>query len=486
MISTSRREFLKTTSALAATAALPGGPSRFAFELTGKEEVRVWRTSSEDQHKQLESLQWGTTRANTPVVVALDLGAMQQEILGFGAALTDASCYVLSRLPDVDRQKIMLELFSPEQMALNVCQCCIGASDYSRLAYSYDESDVPDPALTKFSIAHDEEYILPMLRATRELNPHVFLFSAPWSPPGWMKTSGSLFGGSMRKRFFDAYARYFLKFLEAYRTAGIHINAVAVQNELDTDQDGNMPACLWGQEYEIQFVKEHLGPLFETSGVDTKIWILDHNYNLWGRVFGELSDSDLNRYVDGVAWHGYSGAPSDMTRVHNAFPDKNNYWTEGGPDITAPDYLTDWAKWADTFNGVLRNWSRSITAWNLALDEKGEPKIGPFSCGGLITVDHSSGTVRRSGQYWAFSHYSRHIQRGARVFRTVEASPGKEEARADQISHIGVLNPDGSCVVVLANRGARQTIRLALGQNSISLQLPADSVYTLQWPLSQS
>jgi glucosylceramidase len=218
----------------------------------------------------------------------------------------------------------------------------------------------------------------------------------------------------------------------------------------------------------------------------TKIWVLDHNYNLWGRAIGELSDPAVYDYIDGIAWHGYVGEPSAMTRVHNAFPAKHAYWTEGGPDISAPDYQTDYAKWADTFNGILRNWARCITSWNVVLDEKGKPNIGPFSCGGVVTVENGTHKVTRSGQYWAFAHYSKHVRRGAKVFATNGVGQGEaggtaEKGTAAGVSHVGFRNPDGSYVVVLANRGAEKQVQLVLGSSALDVDLPADSVHTLQW-----
>jgi glucosylceramidase len=378
----------------------------------------------------------------------------------------------------------MHEIFSPEEMGLSVCQTCIGASDYSRSLYSFDDSDRPDPELKKFSIEHDRAYILPILREARQLNPALFLFSTPWSPPGWMKSGGSMLGGVMLKRFYHNYAEYFKKFLGAYASEGVRIDAVTIQNELDTDQDGNMPACIWGQEYEIQFVRDHLGPILGDAGLNTKIWILNHNYNLWGRAIGELSDVGANSYIDGVAWHGYSGEPAAMTTVHNAFPQKAAYWTEGGSDIIAPDYLTDWTRWATTFNGIMRNWARSITAWNLALDENGNPKIGPFSCGGMITLDSQTHTIKHSGQYWAISHFSKHVRRGAKVFRTDGIAGNSERGEADPVSHVGFRNPDGTFVVVLANQGSDTRVQLvlnSLNSESLEVELPADSIQTIEW-----
>jgi glucosylceramidase len=483
MAGISRRGFLKAASSVAAGAvlakALPGlgaasGP------------VKVWQTFRDRRYASGEVLHWRPVEGVAPDAIVLDPGTTKQEILGYGGALTDATCWVLSQLKADEREAVMHDLFAPGEMGLSVCRTCIGASDYSRSAYTFDESDTPDPELKKFSIDHDKEYILPMLREVRKTNPEMFLFSSPWSPPGWMKTGGSMLGGSMRKRSYEPYAQYFLKFLEAYKSNGVEIDAVTIQNEVDADQDSRMPACLWGQEYEIEFVKDHLGPTLRQAGLKTKIWVLDHNFYLWGRAMAELADPKAYEYIDGIAWHPYVGDASAMTRVHEAFPEKNAYWTEGGPDITAPDYATDWARWGEVFNEAMNNWSRSITAWNVALDEKGNPNIGPFPCGGVITVDNANHKVTKSGQYWAFAHFSKHVKRGAKVIATngveTPATGGLIENRNTKaLTHAGFRNPDGSYVVTLANRGDERRVQLMHGAMALELTLPADSLHTLQW-----
>jgi glucosylceramidase len=475
----SRRSFLKTASATAAVLSLKG---RRAFAQATASPVRVWSTFRERRHAQSEPLAWKPAGQISARAVILDPAATRQEILGFGTAMTDSSCYVLNQMKQDERDAVLHDIFSPDEMAMNVCRTCIGASDYARTLYSFDDSDEPDPELKKFSIDHDKEYILPVLRESRKHNPALFLFSSPWSPPGWMKPDKTMLGGAMRKQSFDPYARYFVKFLEGYKDAGVAINAVTVQNETDAEQEGHMPACLWAQEQEMEFASKFLAPAIRKAGLDTKVWILDHNYSLWGRAIDELSDAGVYDAVDGVAWHGYVGEASAMSRVHDAFPQKHMYWTEGGPDITQPDYQTDYAQWSETFNGILNNWARSITAWNLALDEKGKPNIGPFSCGGTITVENgtirdASHKVTKSGQYWAFAHFSRHIKRGAKVFATNGVAPDAKSA----VTHSGYINPDGKHVLLVANRGAEERVQFVMGANAIELDVPADSVHTLEW-----
>jgi glucosylceramidase len=471
----SRRSFLKTATASAAALSLSGRVRMWAQPASS---VRMWSTFGSQRHAKAEAPVWKSSSSSTGETVTIDPNATKQEILGFGAAITDSSCYVLSQMKDDERHVVMHDLFAPGEMAFNVCRTCVGASDYARTKYSFDESDTPDPEMKKFSIDHDKAYILPVLREARKINSDLFLFSSPWSPPGWMKPNKSMLGGAMRKTSFPAYALYFRKFLEGYKAEGVVIDAVTVQNETDAEQEGNMPACLWAQEQEMEFAAKHLAPALRKAGLSTKIWVLDHNYSLWGRAIDELSDQDVYNAVDGIAWHGYVGDPSAMTRVHDAFPNKNAYWTEGGPDISQPDYQTDWTKWADSFNGILNNWARSITAWNIALDEKGKPNIGPFSCGGTVTVENASHKVTRSGQYHAFAHYTRHVKRGAKVLSTGTA--GKSDS-GKGLSHIAFRNPDGGHVVVVANPGPERKVQVQAGGNCLEFKAPADSVHTLEW-----
>ncbi len=469
MTGSSRREFLR----MAAAASLAMTKGSLLWAAAPAKKLRAWSTSKDRKYEEIAIPEWRTSRENSPNTVQIDASQQSQEILGFGAALTDASCFVYSQLTNEEKLALFSDLFGPGGLRLSVGRTCIGASDYSTMPYSFDDSTEPDPELKKFTIEHDKSYILPTLRAARQLNPELFYFSTPWSPPGWMKFGGSLLGGSIRKKYFASYADYFVRFLQAYSAEGVKINAVTIQNEVDTDQDGRMPAALWGQEYEIEFIKKHLGPAFERAALDTKIWIIDHNFNLEGRAIDELKDPDLNKYVDATAWHGYMGSPDAMTRVHEAFPTKKCYWTEGGPDITSADYLTDWTKWSQSFTAILRNWSQCLVGWNLILDEKGNPNIGPFPCGGLVTVDSKTHAFTRSGQYWAMSHYSKVVRRGARVI----ASHGE----LNNIDHVAFQNPDGSFALVLTNRADQQAVRCRVGQQALEVTLDSGSVTTLTW-----
>jgi glucosylceramidase len=472
---TSRRDFAKLSALGLAANAIGVAPllSKSSSASPTGGSLSVWVTDDQSRYAPGSALTWkpasGGASAND---ITLHPETKFQPILGFGGAFTDAACYMFNQLTAASRAQLFHELFDPSEMGFSVCRTCIGASDYSTKLYSFDEGS-PDPELTRFSIEHDREYILPMMAEARKANPDLFLFSSPWSPPGWMKGNQSMLGGAMQRKSMPSYANYFLKFLQGYAAAGVPVQAVTIQNEVDTEQDGRMPACTWPQEYEADFVRQHLGPLFEKNGVATKIWIIDHNYNLWGRALGELETAGVHKYTNAIAWHGYVGQPEWIDRVHENYPDVEMYWTEGGPDYTDPHYLDDWAKWSVTFTGILRHWCRSITCWNFALDEKGQPNIGPFPCGGLVTINATSKEVTRCGQFWAFAHYSKTIRRGARRFDT--------QSESHEVQHVGFENPDGQRVLVVTNPGAQTTAALRLGGVQADLTLNANSITTLEW-----
>ena len=468
-----RRTFLTLSACGLAAATTSKFTNALAVAVPPKEgEIAVRVTAGTQRYATAPSLIWRAADKTTDNVIELNSSKKFQEMLGFGAAFTDGACYTFNRLDVSARAQLFHDFFHPSEMGLSVCRTCIGSSDYSTEVFSYDEGD-PDPDMKRFSIAHDQLYVLPMLREARKVNPDLFLFSSPWSPPGWMKAGGSMLGGSMRQKYFAPYAQYFVKFLQAYAADGVPVQAISVQNEVDTDQDGRMPACSWPQEYEMGFVKGFLGPALEKKGISTKIWILDHNYNLWGRAVAELDDPGVRKYCNDVAFHGYVGTADQMSKFHDAYSNANVYWTEGGPDYTQPDYATDWANWGQTFTEAIRNWCRSVTGWNLALDEKGKPNIGPFTCGGMVTVHSQTKEITYSGQYWAFKHFSSSARRGARRIDSASKVQG--------VDHVAFENPDGQKVLVLTNKGDAKTIRLKQASRGTELTLAKDSLSTLTW-----
>ena len=250
------------------------------------------------------------------------------------------------------------------------------------------------------------------------------------------------------------------------------MQAVTSQNEIDTDQDGRMPACCWPQEVEIAFVRDHLGPRLAKAAHPADIWLLDHNYNLWGRVVCELEDPELRKHAKGVAWHGYGGRPEQMLRVKDAFPDVDMFWTEGGPNWEKGDYFHEWARWGDTITGILRNQVRAVIGWNYALDEKGTPNIGPFACAGLVTVDSKTRQIAYSAQSWAFWHFSSHIRRHARIV---------ESSGAPGIAHVAAKNPDGGMVAVLTNRAQQPVTTTVTAREASVVRARCRRIRSRRW-----
>src|SRR6185437_4110356 len=219
MSSNSRRVFLGQAAVAAASLFCANSSLGWGKPFESASSARAWVTSA-DQKFQPVSL--GSWRAgSTSTAIAINPARRFQSIVGFGGAFTDSSCYLLSQMQDEARTKLLNEFVGPDGLRLSMGRTCIGASDYARSLYSFDDSSTPDPDLKHFSIEHDRAYILPTLRAAHQANPEMYYFSSPWSPPGWMKAGGSMLGGSMRNKYFGAYADYFVKFIEGYRAAGV-------------------------------------------------------------------------------------------------------------------------------------------------------------------------------------------------------------------------------------------------------------------------
>ena len=184
------------------------------------------------------------------------------DFIGTGVAITGSSCYNLSRMAKNERRELIESIYGKDGLGFSVARLTVGSSDYSAELYTYDDID-GDESLEHFSIARDEEYIIPMIKEILEVNPELYLFASPWTPPGWMKTGGSTCGGHMRERFVEVYADYFVKYIKAYAEHGIKISAITPQNEPETQQGGRMPACIWHPEIEAAFVKELKKKLIE-------------------------------------------------------------------------------------------------------------------------------------------------------------------------------------------------------------------------------
>ena len=324
--------------------------------------------------------------------------------IGCGVAITGASCYNLSKMDKAERRELLEYIYTPKGLDLKIGRLTIGSSDYSAEVYSYDDVE-NDVELKHFSIERDKNYIIPMIKEILEIKPDLKLFASPWSPPGWMKTGGSLGGGYMRDKYLDVYANYFVKYIKAYEAEGIIISAVTIQNEPETHQNGQMPACRWHPDTESRFASI-LRKRFDENNIETKIWFYDHNFLRTDRVkwcFEEYPE--LRKDCDGIAFHYYHGNIEQTNILKELYPELPLHFTEGGPRLY-DNYATDWCKWGLMIIKALNNGYSSLTGWNLMLDEQGGPNVGPFFCGGLVTRNSLDNLLSYSGQSKAFKHFA--------------------------------------------------------------------------------
>ncbi len=373
---------------------------------------------------------------------------------GFGVAVTGASCFELNSMDKDSRRKFLEDIYGENGLGLSVGRLTIGSSDYSAELYSYDDVE-NDTELIHFSVKRDEEYIIPMIKEILSIRPDIMLYASPWSPPGWMKTGGSMCGGYMREKFTDCYAHYILKYIDEYEKRGIHISAVTPQNEPETNQGGKMPACMWHPDIEAEFItrlKEEL----DRAEKNTEIWIHDHCFSSADRVLWQLENyPELLKNCGGAAFHYYNGNIEMTQPILKKYPGLKLHFTEGGPRLY-DNYQNDFCKWGAMMSKTLNNGYSSFTGWNLLLDETGGPNIGPFFCGGLATLDSKTQTLSYSGQYRAFSHFSRFIKRGAEVYPSKITNDGALMWGYPKMTEPGVecctvKNPDGSFILEIVN-----------------------------------
>lgn len=402
----------------------------------------------------------------------LDSASASHPYLGTGASLTDASCWLLSRMSSRKRRAFLKDAFTAKGMNLNIVRLNCGSSDYATELYNYD--DTPgDVALEHFSIDRDRLYMIPVIREIQSLRKDLFVFSSVWSEPGWMKTSGTLCGGALKDECLPVYARYLAAYAKAYREAGIRIDAMTVHNEPLTDQDGACPASLISEEQERLLAGKYIPEAFDAAGLDTRIWIHDHNYHYWERVDRLLEDAAVKANVSAVAWHPYGrGVPEMMTGIRTKHPGLEMHLTERGPNkVLADEQTTTW--WSRVIFGALNGGCSSYSSWNLLLDTDGQPVTGKFPCGGLEELDTATGAIIQSTQALVFRQYCPYVKPGADILELPNPDP--------DIASIVFRNPDGQMVVVLScdDLRTRKKFQIKYKDRFLAVALPLGT-----WSLS--
>ncbi len=447
--------------------------------------VSVWMTTA-DQSQLLAaqpSLTFAADGDTNPLTITVDPSKPYQQMDGWGASFTDSSAWLVwNKLSKTTRDALMNELFSKtDGIGLSFLRQPMGAPDLTASGnYSYDDNGgTPDPDLTNFSISHDMDYIIPLLKQAISINPSLKIMATPWSPPGWMKTSGSLVGGNMLPQYYGSLANYFVKFIQAYQAQGIPIYAYSIQNEPLYMPKG-YPGMGMSATEQRDFIKNYMGPTLASAKLKAKLLIYDHNWDNPDYPETILADPQAAAYVAGVAWHCYAGSNTEQLTVHNDYPKMDTWETECSGGQWKPSFAGTLQATTETL--VIENarfWGKAGVSWAMALDPNGGPTTNPggcTTCRGVVTVDESTGTYTKNGEYYAFGQASKFVDSGA--YRIDSNSFGESS-----IEDVAFQNPDGSLVVVTLNSGmAEQTFKIAWNGQSVSYTLPVWSVATFKWP----
>ncbi len=392
----------------------------------------------------------------------------EQVIDGFGFALTQGSAEAIMSLPENKQLTLLEEFFGPEQGNNTVVRISIGASDLSNSTYSYNEID-GDVNMDHFSFqGPDAQYLLPVLKKIKLIQPSVKLLATPWTAPTWMKTNRAWIGGSLASNYYAAYANYFVKYLQLMKQEGLEVWAITPQNE--PENPWNEPSMLMNAQQQLDFIDHHLGPKLAAHQLDTKIIAFDHNCDNTSYPISVLNGSS---YVDGAAFHLYGGDISAMSTVHNA-TNKNVYFTEQYTDV-AGDFSAD-LKWhtQNIVVGSLRNYAKTVIEWNLASFADHGPRTpgGCTECLGAVTIQ--DGQYQRNVSYYIIHQISTMVNAGARIVHS--------SSQDSQLSNVGAINPDGTKALLVHNGHSQaKTIRVVWGNKHFSYILEGNSVASFKW-----
>lgn len=408
-------------------------------------------------------------------VIDVDTTKTYQTIDGFGYALTGGSADLIHQIDDAGRAALLKELFhaGDDGIGVSYLRVSIGASDLDDHVFSYD--DLPagetDTDMSEFTLKEDQEHLIPLLKEILAINPDISIMGSPWSAPVWMKTNNLPKGGSLKPEFYGAYALYFVRYIQGMAAEGIHIDAVTLQNEPENPY--NTPSMLMTAAEQTDFVKNHLGPAFEKAGIDTKIVVFDHNCDHPEYPISILNDAEARKYIDGSAFHLYIGDIDALSKVHEAHPDKNLYFTEQW--TSGEGKFEEDLRWhtKNLIVGATRNWSRTVLEWNLASD----PNFGPHTddggcttCMGALTIGRD---ISRNVSYYIIAHASKFVPPG---------SVRVESNIVDGLYNVAFLTPTGQKVVIVVNdNNERKSFALRHKGMAVEATLASGAVGTFVW-----
>ena len=439
-------------------------------------DIDFWLTTPDQitlLQKQSTTLSFSTI-ANTHASIEVDSTQTYQTVDGFGFTLTGGSATLIRQLSAANRAALLQELFgnSSNSIGMSYLRLSIGASDLSASVFSYD--DMPagqtDINLTNFSLSLDTVDLIPLLKEILLINPNIKLLGSPWSPPVWMKDNANSKGGSLLPQYYGVYANYFVKYIQAMKANGIAMDAVTLQNE--PQHGGNNPSLVMSALQQAEFVKTNIGPAFQAAGINTKIIVWDHNCDNPNYPITVLNDPAARAFIDGSAFHLYAGDISALSTVHNAFGNKNVYFTEQWTSSTG-SFDGDF-RWhiKNVIIGSLRNWSKVALEWNLAND----PAFGPHTpggckqCKGALTIGTD---VNRNVAYYIIAQASKFIPAGSvRIASNVTGN----------LQNVAFVTPAGKKILLVLNDGGTAaTFNIRFKAKWAAATLPAGSAGTFSW-----
>ena len=441
-------------------------------------EVDFWLTKGDQTvklEKQATILKFGTT---TNIYPSIDINPndVYQSVEGFGFTLTGGSAQVINQLSTSKKQELLQELFgnSTASISISYLRISIGASDLNETVFSYNDlpSGQTDTSLAQFSLAPDMTHLIPLLKEILLINPNIKIMGSPWSPPVWMKDNGSSVGGSLQPQYYSVYANYFVKYIQAMQAEGITIDAITPQNE--PLHPGNNPSMYMTAAQQADFIKNHLGPAFQTASIATKIIIYDHNCDKPEYPIQVLNDASAKSYIAGSAFHLYGGDINALSIVKNAHPTKDLYFTEQYTSNTGNfDGDLQWHV-KNVVIGSMRNWSKIALEWNLANNASFGPHTpgGCTTCKGAITINSSSSFAKNVG-YYIIGHASKFVPEGSiRIGSSVVGN----------LYNVAFKRPDGKKVVIVVNDGNNSELfNIKYNGKWITTSLDAGAVGTYIW-----
>ncbi len=429
-----------------------------------------------------------------------------QTISGFGGAFTESSAYLLNRLSKENRDTILQAYFAKDGARYSLTRTHMNSCDFSLTNYSYASVE-DDMTLEHFTIEEDRADLIPMIKDAMATSEDGFkIFASPWTAPPWMKDNKHWVGGKLLPKYYDTWALFFSKYVDAYKAEGIDIWGFTVENE-PHGNGNNWESMHFTPEEMTEFVQHHLGPKLEADGKGDLI-ILGYDQNRAGLkewVDVMYKDEASSKYYDGTAIHWYESTydffPEALQYAHNKAPDKYLIETEGCVDSEVPkwrddlwywskeatDWGWDWAaedekylhpkyapvnRYARDIIGCLNNWVDGWVDWNMVLDKQGGPNWFENWCVAPVIVDPDNDEVYFTPLYYVMAHFSKYIRPGAKVFEV--------ENNEDAIMVTAAKNPDGSIAVVIFNEGdeAKQ-FTLALGDKTKAMSIKAQALQTI-------